>query len=134
MNDAPLSAASSAVLAGGASAALAAGWPPQDVIFWAAMGGLASVWLSRKTDTPVTIGWAIGSLAHLCIATAAGIALSAIALALAPAYSWLAPLAAVPRWALAVTIAALSYKAGPLAWGRIKTLFGLKEQEGSPNA
>lgn len=106
-------------------AAAMSGWPPQDVVLWAVIGGLISVWLARKADqSEVTGRWLGGALAHLCSAAAAGVALSAVVLALAPAY--VPPLAVVPRWALAAVIAALINKLGPMVLRRLFKWGGTK--------
>lgn len=100
-------------------AAAMSGWPPQDVVLWAVVGGLISVWLARKADqSEVTGRWLGGALAHLCSAAAAGIALSAVVLALAPAYAFSA---------LAAVIAALLHKLAPLGWRWLIRWLGTKE-------
>lgn len=131
MTDVSVAAASGA-LAGGGAAAIT-GWPPQEVIFWALMGGLVSVWLSRKADAAITLPWAVGSFVQIFVSALSGVALSALALAIAPSYSWLAPVVAVPRWVMAAVIAALIFKLGPLAWGWMQRRAGGKEG-GTPNA
>lgn len=109
-------------------AAAMSGWPPQDVVLWAVIGGLISVWLARKADqSEVTGRWLGGALAHLCVAAASGVALSAVVLAMAPATAWTAPLAVVPRWALAAAIAALLNKLAPLGWRWLIRWLGTKE-------
>lgn len=114
------------------SAAAAAGWPPQDVILWSLIGGLVSVWLSTQGTAAITVRWVASALAQIGVAAVAGILLSAGLLAVAPSWSWLAPLASVPRWVLAGLIAALIFKAGPLAWGYISRWTGANG--GTPNA
>lgn len=109
------SAAVSGSLASGTAAAMS-GWPPQEVILWAVIGGLISVWLSSAKVAALTPAWVGGALVQICVAAAAGIALSAGLLAIAPGWAWLAPLAAVPRWVMAGLIAALIFKLGPLAF------------------
>lgn len=127
-------ATASAALASGIAAGTS-GLPPQDVILWALIGGLVSVWLSRQADASLTLRWAASSLMQLGISAAAGVAGSALVLAVAPAYAMTAPLASAPRWVLAGVIAALAFKAGPPVWGLFMRLVGgAAPKEGGPNA
>lgn len=113
MTDVPITAASAALATG--SAAAMSGWPPQDVIVWALIGGLVSVWMARKAEASLTAGFLAAALAQVGVSAAAGIALSAGLLALAPVSTWTASLASVPRWVLAGVIAAVIHRAAPLA-------------------
>lgn len=126
-------AATSAALASGIAAGTS-GLPPQDVILWALIGGLVSVWLSRQADASLTLRWAASSLMQLGISAATGVALSALVLAVAPAHPMTAPLASAPRWSLAGLIAASAFKAGPPLWNLLMRLIGAAPKEGGPNA
>lgn len=118
--------------AAASSAVVAAGVPPQDVILWAVIGGLVSVWLSNQHEARFTLRWVAGALAQIGVAAVAGILLSAGVLAVAPAWGWLAPLASMPRWVLAGAIAALIFKGGPLIW---RAFTGWSTSKGgTPNA
>lgn len=108
------------------------GFPPQEVILWSMIGGLGSVWLSRKSGQVVTTKWLCGALAQIGLSAATGVALSALLLAIAPGYSWLAPLSGAPRWAVACVIAALAFKVGPVLWASGQKWLGSKQ--GDSNA
>lgn len=117
-------AETAATAATGAAAAalpaMAASWPPGIVIIAALIGGMASVWLETQHEIVVTWRWLAGAAVHIAISASAGVAGSAIAVAVLPKYDITAPLAAAPQWSFAGVIAALIFKVGPLAWERAK--------------
>lgn len=123
----------SAAVASGTVAAIS-GLPPQDVILWSLVGGLVSVWMDKKdSEVCITARWIGSVMLQMCVSTAAGIALSAAVLSIAPAYEVSRPLAAVPRWVLGVVIAALIHKGAPLAWAGLKRL-SIGGKQGSEHA
>lgn len=127
MTDVPVTAASAASAAtGAATAAAMSSLPNQEVIVWAVIGGLVSVWLARKAEVAFTPGYIATAIAQIGVSAASGIALSALVLTAAPGYAWLAPLASVPRWALAGCIAALIHQLGPLALSWLQHFSGTK--------
>lgn len=132
MTDVPITAASG-TLATGAAAAMS-GLPSQEVILYAVIGGMVSVWLARQAEAVLTARWFAAALAQIGVSAAAGVTLSALVLAVAPGYAWLAPISAVPQWVLAGVIAALIHRAGPLMYAWFKRATGSKEEGGTPNA
>lgn len=111
MADVLMTAVASGAAAGGAAAT--AGMPPQHVVVWAVVGGLVNAWLAAATAEPVTLRWIARQLARVGVAASAGIALSAVVLAIAPAYSLTAPISTVPEWALAGVISGGLHLIGP---------------------
>jgi hypothetical protein len=109
---AELTTTASAAVVTGATSAIAAGRPPQEVIVWALMGSLVAVWLDRQKGEPLTVGWALRALGMIVVSLLSGIAGSAGAIALAdlPGLSFVAK---IERWVLAFAIAALIHRAGP---------------------
>lgn len=128
MTDVPITAASAA-LATGAGAALS-GLPTQEVMAWAVIGGLASVWLAQKAaGSAFGWRWITTAVAQVVVSAAAGVAISALILAVAPAYGATQPLAAVPQWVLAGIVAAVIHRMAPLLWERLERMVkgGAKE-------
>lgn len=99
--------------AASAASAASSGMPPSDVVAWALIGGLVAVWLEHQAELIITARWAIGAIARALVSAAAGVALSAVALALAPTLPGLSALAQVPQWAMAGIVAALIHRIGP---------------------
>lgn len=128
----------STALAAGAAAALPAaamsGLPPGEVVAWSVIGGLVSVWLSRPRVAAVTPQWLAGTLAHIGVSAATGVALSALLQALATASPALAPLAEAPRWALAAVIAALAHTVAPMCYAAATRWLGRSGNPGGPDA
>jgi len=125
-------AETAATLASGAAAAAAvAGWPPAIVITCALMGGVVSVWLDHRADVALTPKWLIGAIWQVMVSSAAGVAFSALALAVLPAYPLVAPLAQAPQWALAGVIAALIHRFAPMALRWVNRKADQADQGGS---
>jgi len=107
------------------SAAAMSGMPPRDVVVWSVIGGLVSIWLSSQPAQALT-GWVVArALSHVAVAVAAGVALSAVFLAVAPEYAVLRPFAASPRWALSGCIAAVIHRVAPWVVDFAQARFGL---------
>lgn len=115
--------------------AAAASWPPGIVVAAALIGGLVSVWLEMQEQIVISLRWLVGVAMHILVSASAGVAGSAIAMAVLPDYALTAPLAKAPQWAIAGCIAALIFKVGPLAWDRARKLAGAPaKDEGGGNA
>lgn len=108
------------------AAATLSGVPPGDVIVWALIGGLVSVWASEESAITVSIRWACGVAMRLGISAAAGIVLSALAIAVAPHYSTLEWLGWAPQWALAAVLSASIFKVAPIVMARVERMIGGK--------
>lgn len=88
---------------------------PMDVVVWAMLGGLVAVLLNLDRGESCFWSRAPGLIRVLVVCTLYGIALSALALTLAPFWTATSLLHDSDRWALAFVIAAISHKVGPLA-------------------
>lgn len=119
----------SAAAVTGATSALAAGRPPQDVIVWALMGSLVAVWLDRQKGEPLTLAWVGKALGLIFVAMLSGIAGSAAAQALGdlPVIGFVAK---VERWVVAFVIASLIHKLGPIGLRFIKSKAQQKAEAG----
>jgi|GEM_PF-6530543 len=109
---AELTTTAAATAVTGATSAISAGRPPQEVIVWALMGSLVAVWLDRQKGEPLTIDWVARALGLIFVSVLTGIAGSAGAAALGdlPGFAFVTK---VERWVMAFAIAALIHKLGP---------------------
>jgi hypothetical protein len=112
-----------AAAASGATTAVIAGRPPEEVLIWALLGAIVAVWINSKNTDEITVRWVISTIAMLCVSVICGVAGSAIILSIANQYEWLRPFAAVPRWAIAFVVAAGIHVAAPPAWLFLQGLF-----------
>ncbi|MBK1686192.1 hypothetical protein [Rubrivivax gelatinosus] len=113
----PETVPNTASLTAGSLAAIAAGMPSGLTIAAAIVGGLIAVWMEHSDEISISLRWVGGAALRVIVSAAAGIALAAIALAIAAhPESVLAPIAGAPEWALAGVIAASVRKFAPLAW------------------
>ena len=123
MADATGGAVAAAAL--GAAATLS-GVPPGEVIVWALIGGLVSVWATEESAVTVSIRWACGVFMRLSISAAAGIVLSAMAISMAPHYATLEWLGYAPQWAMAAVLSASIFKLAPIVMARLTKMIGGK--------
>jgi hypothetical protein len=126
---AELTTTAAATAVTGATSAIAAGRPPQEVIVWALMGSMVAVWLDRQKGEPLTVGWAARALGLIFVSLLSGIAGSAGAVALADV-PFVGFIAKVERWVLAFAFAALIHKLGPLGY-RVAAGRAKKEEAGN---
>lgn len=126
LNMAELTTTVAATAVTGATAAIAAGLPPQEVLVWSLLGALVAVWLDREKGEALTVGWALRAVGLVFVSVLSGIAGSAgiTALADVPMVSFLAK---IERWVAAFAVAALIHKAGPWVWKTLTTRFQRQE-------
>jgi hypothetical protein len=103
-----------------------AGIPPADVIAWALIGGLVSVWAGTETVVVMSLQWIGKIITQLAVSAVVGIVLAAIILAVAPHYEVLAWVGWAPHWALAAALSASAFRLGPPVLARLASLIGGK--------
>lgn len=123
---AELTTTAAATAVTGATSAVAAGRPPQEVIVWALMGSLVAVWLDRQKGDPITWRWAGRATCLIVVSVLSGIAGSAGLQAL-DGVALVGFLAKLERWVAAFLVASLIHKLGPWALQAIKRQVGKVE-------
>lgn len=129
MADAITTAVTGAVAA--ASAPLATGRPPEDVLLFALLGSVVAVWLDGTTpERGKLLAWSWSTFMLVFVSVLSGVVGSALLQNLEGA-PYIGALAKVQPWISACVIAALIHRLGPLAWRAAAAR--VRKDEGKPS-
>lgn len=95
---------------------------PVEVVVWALLGGLVAALLNHRRGRACFRSRAIELSRVLVVGTLSGIALSSLALSLAPYWTLTSFLSGSDRWALAFLISAMGHRVAPIALAVLRKL------------